>query len=201
MKLYYAPAFCSLSPHLVLRELGLPIELVKVDTPTKKTDDGRDYRDINPKGYVPTLELDNGEHLTEGPVVVQYLADLVPEKQLAPANGTMARYRLQEMLNFITSELHKSFSPLFDPSATFELKESTKTRLAMRFDFLAKHIEGKDYLFGKQFSVADAYLFTVLNWTNFVGFDMARWPLLQAFMSRVAARPAVQEAFKAEGLA
>lgn len=201
MKLYYSPGACSLSPHIVLQELGIPIELVKVDLASKKEADGTDYRTHNPKGYVPALQLDNGELLTEGAAIVQYLADRMPEKNLAPANGTLERYRLQEMLNFISSEIHKSFSPLFDAKAVPEWKQAVTERLADRFDLLAKNLEGKDYLFGKQFTVADAYLFTVLNWTNFVGYNTAKWPVLQAFMARVASRPAVQATLKTEGLA
>lgn len=201
MKLYYSPGACSLSPHIVLQELGIPIELVRVDLASKKEADGTDYRIRNPKGYVPALQLDNGELLTEGTAIVQYLADRMPEKNLAPANGTLERYRMQEMLNFISSEIHKSFSPLFDAKAVPEWKQAVTKRLADCFDLLAKNLEGKDYLFGKQFTVADAYLFTVLNWTNFVGYDTAKWPVLQAFMARVASRPAVQATLKTEGLA
>jgi len=201
MKLYYSPGACSLSPHIVLQELGIPIELVKVDLASKKEADGTDYRTRNPKGYVPALQLDNGELLTEGAAIVQYLADRMPEKNLAPANGTLERYRLQEMLNFISSEIHKSFSPLFDAKAVPEWKQAVTERLADCFDLLTKNLEGKDYLFGKQFTVADAYLFTVLNWTNFVGYNTAKWPVLQAFMARVASRPAVQATLKTEGLA
>ncbi len=201
MKLYYSPGACSLSPHIVLRELGIPVELVKVDLASKKEADGTDYRTRNPKGYVPALQLDNGELLTEGVAIVQYLADRMPEKNLAPANGTLERYRLQEMLNFISTEIHKSFSPLFDPKAVPEWKQAVTKRLADCFDLLTKNLDGKDYLFGKQFTVADAYLFTVLNWTNFVGYDTVKWPVLQAFMARVASRPAVQATLKTEGLA
>ncbi len=200
MKLYYSPAACSLSPHIVLRELGLSFSLVKVDTKTKKTEDGRDFLQINGKGYVPVLELDDGQRLTEGPAIVQYLADRKPDAALAPPNGTLERYRLQEWLNFITSEVHKQFSPLFDPTASDDLKQRQRTRLASRFDWLSAELKGKDYLTGRQFTVADAYLFTVLNWCQWTGIDLAKWPVLKEYVARVAARPAVQEAMKAEGL-
>lgn len=201
MRLYYSPGACSLSPHIVLRELGLPFSLVKVNTKTKQTEDGADYLQINGKGYVPTLELDDGQRLSEGPAIVQYLADRKPEAGLAPANGTMERYRLQEWLNFITSEIHKQFSPLFDPSAADALKEAQRAKLGGRFDWLAGQLQGKDHLLGKQFTVADAYLFTVLNWGQWTGLDLAKWPVLKDYVARVAARPKVQEALKAEGLA
>lgn len=200
MKLYYIPGACSLSPHIILREAGLSFDLVKVDGKTKKTDSGADFNAINPKGYVPLLELDDGQRLTEGAVIVQYLADRKPEAKLAPAAGTPDRYRLQEWLNFIASEVHKGFSPLFNP----QLPESWKTvvvdRLGTRFDYLSKHLEKNQYLMGNGFSVADAYLFTVLNWTRFVGIDLGKWPLLQAYSARIAARPSVQQALAAEGL-
>ncbi len=200
MKLYYSPGACSLSPHIVLRELGLPYSLVKVDTKSKKMDDGGDYLRINPKGYVPLLELDDGQRLTEGPAIVQYLADLNPDAKLAPANGTMERYRLQEWLNFITSELHKQFSPLFDPTAGEDLRQRQRARLGMRFDWLSEQLKGRSYLMGEQFTVADASLFTVLNWCQWTGIDLAKWPVLKEYVGRVAARPKVQEALKAEGL-
>jgi glutathione S-transferase len=200
MKLYYAPGTCALSPHIVLSELGLPHQLVKVSTKTKKTDDGAGYLEINPKGYVPTLELDDGQRLTEGPAIVQYLADKVPAANLAPANGTMERYRLQEWLNFITSELHKQFSPLFYPTTPDAVKEGQRAKLAGRFDWLGKQLEGKDYLMGRQFTVADAYLFAVLRWSGSTGIDLGRWPVLKRYVARVAARPQVHAAMKAEGL-
>ena len=200
MKLYYAPAACSLSPHIVAREAGLDIELIKADLKTKSLADGGDYSQVNPKGYVPALQLDNGQLLTEGPVIVQYLADLKPASGLVPAAGSIERYRVQEWLNFITSEIHKSFSPLFNPTAVAEWKEAAKVNLAKRFAFVAAHLEGKQYLMGDNFTVADAYLFTVANWGQFVGFDIGQWPALKAHHARVAARPKVQEALKAEGL-
>jgi glutathione S-transferase len=199
MKLYYAPGTCSLSPHIVAREAGLPLTLVRVDNKNKKTESGEDYRAINPKGYVPLLELDNGTRLSEGPAIVQYLADLAPAAKLAPANGTFERYQLQEWLNFITSEVHKQFSPLFDPTMPEEAKEKFRARLASRFDWIVEQLRGRDYLMGS-FTVADAYLFVVLGWTKFTGPDLARWPALQAYVERIAARPHVREALKAEGL-
>ena len=199
MKLYYAPGTCSLSPHIVAREAGLPLTLVRVDNKNKVTEAGEDYRAINPKGYVPLLELDSGVRLSEGPAIVQYLADLAPASKLAPANGTVERYQLQEWLNFITSEVHKQFSPLFDATMPDEAKEKFRNRLATRFDWIAGQLKGRDYLMGS-FTVADAYLFVVLGWTKFTGPDLARWPVLQEFVARVAARPHVQEALKAEGL-
>jgi len=200
VKLYYSPGACSLSPHIVLSELALPHDLVKVSTKTKKMEDGGDYFQVNAKGYVPTLELDDGQRLTEGPAIVQYLADKVPAAKLAPANGTMERYRLQEWLNFITSELHKQFSPLFNPATPDEVKEAQRTKIAGRFDWLDKQLEGKDFLLGKQFTVADAYLFTVVRWSKPSGIDLAKWPVLAQYVARVAARPQVQAAMKAEGL-
>ncbi len=200
MKLYYSPGACSLSPHIVLREAGLPFTLVMASTKTHKLADGTDYYSINPKGYVPLLELDSGERLSEGPVIVQYIADQVPAKKLAPAAGTMARYRLQEWLNFITSELHKSFSPLFNPAMPEEGKAVYRTRLADRFKWVDSQLAGKNYLMGEEFSVADAYLFTVGSWGGYVGVDTSGLPNFTAFMNRMKARPAVQEALKAEGL-
>jgi len=200
MKLYYSAGACSLSPHIVLRESGLPFELVLASTKTHKLADGTDYYGINPKGYVPLLELDNGERLSEGPAIVQYIADQVPAKNLAPANGTMARYRLQEWLNFTTSEVHKAFGALFDPATPEDYKVAVKARILGRLKWVDEQLEGKQYLMGDTFSVADAYLFTVTNWSKFVGLDISGLANLGAFMGRVGARPAVQEALKAEGL-
>jgi glutathione S-transferase len=200
MKLYYSPGACSLSPHIAFREAGLPVTLVKVNTKTHQLDDGTDYYAINPKGYVPLLELDNGERLSEGPAIVQYLADRNPASDLAPAAGTMERYRLQEWLNFITSELHKQFGPLFASNTPPEYKEILKEKIAERFDWLAGELKDRDYLLGKQFTVADGYLYTILRWTGFVGIDLAKWPVLAAYEARVAARPKVEEALLAEGL-
>ena len=200
MKLYYSPGACSLSPHIVLREAGLPFEPVLASTKTKKLQDGTDYYTINPKGQVPVLELDDGQRLTEGPAIVQYIADKVPAKNLAPANGTMPRYRLQEWLNFITSELHKGFGVLFNPAMPEEAKTASKTRLAERLKWVDGQLAGKQYLMGDSFSVADAYLFTILNWAKFVNLDISGLANVGAYMQRMAARPAVQEALKAEGL-
>lgn len=200
MKLYYAPGACSLSPHIVLREAGLDFTLERVDTKTHKTAAGQDFYAINPKGYVPVLELGDGQRLTEGPAIVQYLADQKPAAQLAPANGSFERYRLQEMLNFISTEIHKQFSPLFNPATLDEARKSQIERLGQRFDLVVQYLGGKPYLFGDTFSVADAYLFTVVNWSKFVKLDLSRWPTLLAYLKRVAARPSVQAALKAEGL-
>jgi glutathione S-transferase len=201
MKLFYSPGACSLSPHITLCELRLPFELVKVDLATKTEETGVNYLTHNPKGYVPALLLDNGELLTEGPAIVQYLADLVPEKKLAPGNGTMERYRLQEMLNFITSELHKGMGAMFKPQLPADWRVVVVETLGKRMDFLSRKLEGKSWLMGETFTVADAYLFTVLRWSEFLKFDMSAWPELKKYVARVAARPAVQEALKAEGLA
>ncbi|MBI2308765.1 MAG: glutathione transferase GstA [Rhodocyclales bacterium] len=199
MKLYYSPGACSLSPHIALCEAGLAHELIKVDLKTKKTELGDDFYATNPKGYVPALQLDGGEVLTEGPAIIQYLADLVPATGLAPAAGTLARVRLQEWLNFIATELHKGFSPLFrNPPA--EWKETVRAGLAGRLAYLAPMLERQPYLMGDAFSVADAYLFTILNWAKWVKLDLAPWPALGAYLARVAARPGVQKALKTEGL-
>ncbi len=200
MKLYYAPGVCSLSPHIVLREAGFDVTLEKVNLRTKELASGGDYSAINPKGYVPALQLDDGEVLTEGPAIIQYVADLVPEKQLAPPCGTLARARLQEWLTFIGTELHKNFSPLFNPAATDDMKNAARALLARRLPIAAAALEAKPYLLGDTFSVADAYLFTVLGWTGFVGVDIGAWPSLGTFVERIQARPAVQAALKAEGL-
>ena len=200
MKLYFSPGACSLSPHIVLREAGLAFTPVKVNLKAHQFDGGSDYYAVNPKGYVPVLELDDGTRLTEGPAIVQYIADQAPAAKLAPANGTVARYQLQEWLNFISTELHKQFSPLFDPSTLDEVKTKQREKLAKRYDWIAQQLGDKDYLTGSTFTVADAYLFTVTNWAKSIGVDMARWPVLQSYMKRVAARPSVQEALKAEGL-
>ena len=200
MKLYYSPGACSLSPHIVLRESGLPFELVPADLKSHQLKDGSDYYGVSPKGYVPLLELDNGERLSEGPAIVQYVADQVPAKKLAPANGTMARYRQQEWLNFITSELHKGIGSLFNPALPEDYKPAVKELALGRLKWVNEQLEGKQYLMGESFSVADAYLFTVANWTKFVDIDISGLANLGAFMGRMAARPAVQEALKAEGL-
>lgn len=200
MKLYYSPGACSLSPHIVLHEAGLPCELVLASTKTHKLPDGTDYYTINPKGSVPLLELDNGERLTEGPAIVQYLADQVPDRKLAPAFGTMARYRLMEWLNFITSELHKSFGAFFTPGMPDDAKALYRNRLRQRLQYVDEQLAGKSYLMGDDFTVADAYLFTVSNWTVPTQVDIADLANLQAFRERMLARPSVQAAMKHEGL-
>jgi len=200
MRLYFAPGACSLSPHIVSRELGLPVELKKVSTKDKTMEGGGDFRQINPKGYVPALELDDGAVLTEGPAIVQYLADRKPDAGLAPKAGSIERYRLQEWLNFITSELHKQFSPLFRPTTPEDYKKIAKDNLANRFEWLDKQLAGKDYLMGKGFTVADAYLYTVLRWTKPMQMDLSKFPNVVTYMERVGARPNVKDALKAEGL-
>jgi glutathione S-transferase len=200
MKLYYAPGACSLSPHIVSREAGIPVELKKVNLKDRVVEGGADFLKLNSKGYVPALELDNGQVLTEGPVIVQYLADQKPESGLAPKAGSFERYRLQEWLNFITAEIHKGFSPLFKPTTPDEYKKIARENLAGRFDWLNQQLAGKDHLMGKTFTVADAYLFTVLTWAKPTQIDLGKWPNLAAFVARVSARPKVREAMKAEGL-
>lgn len=200
MKLYYASGACSLSPHIVLCELGVAHELEKVDLKSHTTAGGTDFYTINPKGYVPVLQLDNGERLTEGPAIVQYLADLKPAAGLLPPAGSLARARAQEWLNFIATELHKSFAPLFNPTSADELKANAHATIARRLGIFDKVLTGQDYLTGTQFSVADAYLFTIVNWSGFMAIDLTPWPAVSAFQKRVGARPAVQQALKAEGL-
>jgi glutathione S-transferase len=199
MQLFYAPGACSLSPHIVLKEAGLTFDVVKVDTKTKAMAGG-DYRAVNPLGYVPALELDDGTVLTEGPAIVQFIADSVPDKKLAPASGTLERTKLQSWLNFISTELHKGFSPLFNAAMPEDAKRYFRERLATRFQHLDKHLADKDYLMGGSFSVADAYLFTVSNWAAHTGVDLSAFPNVLAYRKRVAARPAVVAAMKAEGL-
>ena len=198
MKLYYAPGACSLSPHIVLRELGQKFDLVKVDLATKKTEKGDDFAKVNPFGYVPALQLDNGDVLTEGPAIVQYLAD--KSGKLAPVNGSMERYQLQQWLNFITSELHKGMGSLFNKDMAAKAGDLIKTRLGSRLEMLDKHLAGKDFIMGREYGVADAYAFTVLGWAKHVGVDLAKHRNILAFIERVGARPAVREALKAEGL-
>ena len=200
MKLYYSPGACSLSPHIVAREAGIGIELKKTSTKDKTIEGGGDYWKVNGKGYVPALELDGGQVLTEGPAIVQYLADQKPDSGLAPKAGSFERNKLQEWLNFITTEIHKGFSPLFKPNTPDEYKKIVRENLGVRFDWLDKQLAGKDYLAGKSFSVADAYLFTVLRWSEPVKLDLSRWPNIVAYIARVAARPKVREALKLEGL-
>jgi len=200
MKLFYTPGACSLSPHIALLEAGLPFTLSKVDLKVKKLESGEDFNGINSKGYVPALQLDNGQLLTEGSAIVQYIADQKPAAGLAPAAGTMERYKLQEWLNFISTEIHKPMGSMFNAAQTAEWKESVKATLSKRLDWLSAQLEGKPYLMGEKFSVADGYLFTILNWAGMVKFDMAKWPLLQQYAARVAQRPNVVAALKAEGL-
>src|SRR5512139_2690802 len=200
MKLYYSPGACSLSPHIVLHEAGLPFQAVIASTRTKKLADGTDYTTINPLGYVPLLELDDGQRLREGPAIVQYIADQVPAKKLVPAWGTMERYRAIEWLNFISTELHKGFSPLFNPAMPEEAKSLMRTRLADRLTWVDSQLADRDYLMGSDFTVPDAYLFVVAGWGNYVGVDISGLPHLGAFMARMTARPGVQTALKAEGL-
>ena len=200
MKLYYSPGACSLSPHIALQEAGLAYTPVLASTKSHKLQDGTDYYTINALGYVPVLELDNGERLREGPAIVQYIADQVPDKQLAPANGTLARYRLQEWLTFIGTELHKGFSPLFNPATPEEYKPMVRERLLQRLQWVDGQLAGKQYLMGDQFTVADGYLFTVTNWTQPTNLDISGLANLAAYRERVGARPAVQAAMKAEGL-
>jgi glutathione S-transferase len=200
-KLYYSPGACSLAPHIVLREAGAGFDLVKVSTKTHELEGGGDYYAINPKGYVPALGLPNGEVLTEGPAITQYLADLHPAAKLAPAAGTLERARLQEWLTYIGTELHKSFGPMFTPGASDEQKAQAREKVVSRFGFVEQALsDGRAYLQGDAFSIADAYLFVIGNWARFVGIDLGQWPNLAAFQGRVAARPAVQAAMKAEGL-
>lgn len=201
MKLYYKAGACSLASHIVLEETGLPYETEAVDLKTKVTASGADFTQINAKGYVPALVLDTGELLTEGPAILQYLADRVPEKKLVPADGTLERYRLQSWLTFIGTELHRSCTPFFSPASGDAWKAAAMANLERRLDYTNGELAGKAYLLGDGFSVADAYLFTVLSWMPYVKIDLSRWSSLTAFQARVAARPAVQAALKAEGLA
>ncbi|MGA8147848.1 MAG: glutathione transferase GstA [Gallionellaceae bacterium] len=200
LKLYYVPGTCSLCPHIVLHEAGLDFSLEKVNPGDKKTETAQDYNAINPKSNVPALVMNDGQLLTEVAVIVQYLADLAPEKKLAPPAGTLARYRLQEWLNFISSEIHKGYSPLFNPKLTDDAKASFKERLAGRIGFAAKALANRDYLMGDTFSVADAYLFAVLRWSPRLGFELSPWPVLKDYMERISARPAVKIAMAEEGL-
>ncbi len=200
MKLYYSPGACSLSPHIALHEAGLAHELVKVDLKAKKTEKGEDFAAINPKGQVPALMLDNGEMVTEGPVIVQVIADRAPARNLAPANGTDERYKMQEWLNFTTSELHKNFSPLFNPAIPDDVKKFFSDRIIGKFKYVDSQLAGRDYLMGKQFTVADGYMFVMLAWADRMKIDLSAMKNLMAFKERVAARPNVQAALKMEGL-
>jgi glutathione S-transferase len=200
MKLYYSPGACSLSPHIVANEAGIALELVKVDTRTKAIRQEGDFWAVNPKGYVPALELDDGEVLTEGPAIVQYLADSRPEAALAPANGTFARVRLQETLNYITSEIHKAYSPLFNPEVLPAVREERLAYLRKRYALIERQLEGRKYLLGDSFTIADAYLYAVTNWARSVKLDLSGFPNLREFQKRVGSRKAVLAALRAEGL-
>lgn len=200
MKLYFVPGACSMAPHITAREAGLALDLEKVDLEKRQTASGEDFWKVSPKGYVPVVKLDNGQTLTEGPAILQYIADQKPESGLAPAHGTLERYRLIEWLNFISTEIHKAFTPFFNPKLTPEWRENQLELLGRRFDFVVKKLDGKPYLMGDKFTVADAYLFTNLGWMNFLKLDMEKWPSLKEYMARVAARPAVKETMRAEGL-
>ena len=197
MKLYYTPGACSMNPHIMLREAGLKFDLVKVDLGSHKTANGADFYAINPKGYVPALELDNGQMLTENPAIVQYIADQAPGKKLAPANGTLERYRLQEWLGFIGTEIHKTFGPLWNPNVAEAEKKSTHERLTKKFEFIAKNLEGKQYLMG-DFSAVDAYMFVMLQWAQYHKLDLSKFSTLKDYHERIGARPAVKEAVAAE---
>lgn len=201
MKLYYLPGACSLSPHIALRESDLSFELEQVDTKAKKTKSGADFLKINPKGYVPVLQLDDGQTLTEAAVIVQYIADKKPEAKLLPPAGGLERYRALEWLNYVATELHKGIGALFNPNLTDPWKQVLRDGLAPKFDFLTKRLEGKSFAFGDGFSAIDGYLFTVLGWPQYVGVDLAKWPVIKGYADKIAQRPSVQAALKAEGLA
>jgi len=200
MKLYYSPGACSLSPHIVASEAGIPLELEKVDLASHKTEGGQDFLSINPKGYVPALRLDDGSVLTEGPAIVQYLADQKPATGLAPSAGTIERYRLQEWLTFIGTEVHKNFGTLFNKASSDDAKQTAKTNIAKRLGYLNEQLAERQFLLGSTFTVADAYAFTIVNWTNFVGIDLKPYPNVGAYMARIGSRPKVQETLRAEGL-
>ncbi|MBA8883969.1 glutathione transferase GstA [Dokdonella fugitiva] len=201
MRLYYGPGLCSQAPHIALREAGLAFELVKVDLAAQRTEDDRDFHAISPAGYVPALEIEPGVVLTEGPAILQYIADHAPASGLAPAHGSFERYRLQSWLNFVTSELHKGYSPLFKPDTPAEYKQQALALLAQRLAIVERALAATPFLTGKEFTIADAYLFVVSGWSGFVGLDLAPFPNLVAFRARVAARPMVKAALAAEGLA
>ena len=200
MKLYFSPGACSLAPHIVLFETGLPFTTERVDLRTKLTASGADFKAINPNGYVPALELKDGTVLTEGPAITQFLADLKPETNLAPANGTLERYQLASLLNFISSEIHKNFTPLFNAQASADVQQERRAVLDRRFAYLEHELAGKVFLTGDTFTIADAYLFTVMNWAGVLRVDVSDFDRLQAYLARVAMRPSVQQALRAEGL-
>jgi glutathione S-transferase len=198
MQLYYYPGACSLAPHIVLREAGLPFELKKVDIHTSQIEGGGDFKQVNSKGYVPALKLTSGEVLTEAPVVLEYIADQKPESGLAPKPGTIERYRLAEWLNFTSSEIHKSFSPLFNPTAAADWKAGSAAALTRRLDWLGPQLNGRAYLLGDRFTAADAYLFVTLSWSGHVGIDLGKWPSLATYFQGIGRRPKVIEALRAE---
>lgn len=200
MKLYYFPGACSLAAHIVLREAGFQFELDKVDLATHRTENGGDFYAVNPKGYVPALLLDDGQVLTEDQVILQYLADQRPASGLAPPPGSMERYRLMEWLAFLATEVHKSFGPLWNPDSPEAARQGAIALLSRRLGYLAGHLNDREWLFGGDFTIADAYLFTLLGWCNYHKIDLSQWPVLAGYSARVSARPAVQQAMKAEGL-
>lgn len=200
MQLYYSPGACSLASHIALKETGLPFEAVKVDIRAKKIANGEDYLQVTPKGYVPALRLDDGQVLTEGAAILPYIGDRAPASGLAPAAGTLERYRVHEWLGYISSELHKNFGPFFAPGVGDDAKAAAKVNLGRRFTFVQQALENREFLVGERFTVADAYLFTVLGWTRVVGIDLGEWPVLKAWHAKIAQRPAVQAAMRAEGL-
>ena len=200
MKLYYSPGACSLAPHIAAREAGVDVELVKVDLRAKKLDDGSDYLAINPKGAVPAITLEDGSLLTENAVVLQYIAEKAPQSGLLPPAGSMERWRLLELTNFVATELHKGFGPLWNPAVSAEVRESTIQMLGKKFDFLEQQLGDKPYLTGDRFTIVDAYAFAVLSWTRMLKVPFDRWPKLQALLARIAERPAVQAAMREEGL-
>lgn len=202
MKLYYSPGACSMASHIALIEAGLQFETEKVNlkTPEKTTSSGQNFTRINPKGYVPALETQTGDILTEGAAILQYIADRTPEKELAPRAGTFERYKLQEWLTFISSEVHKSMSPLFNPKTPEAYRDIAKAHLSRRLDWVQEQLQGRPFLMGQTFTVADAYLFTVLGWSKMLGLDLTKWPGLMGYVERVGSRPAVRQAMKAEGL-
>jgi len=200
MKLYLSPGACSLASHIVLKEAGFQFNTEKVNLADKKTESGGDFNQINPKGYVPALQLENGQVLTEGVAIMQFLADQKPDSGLLPKAGSIERYRLIEWLNFIATEVHKTLGPLWKPTLSEETKTVLKDLFARRMDYVSAELKDKSYLMGEQFTVADAYLFTVLNWCGMLKVDLSKWPSIQAYVSRVASRPKVQDAMKAEGI-
>jgi glutathione S-transferase len=200
MKLYYISESCALASHIVASEAGIPVQPIRVDFPTKTTADGRDFMAINPKGYVPALEFDDGQVLTESPAIVQYLADLKPEARLAPANGSFARARLQETLNYIATEFHRGYSPLFSPTTPAEIREQQLAHLRKHYGLLDKQLASRKYLLGNDFTVADAYLFAITRWADFVKLDLTDYANVQTYQKSIAARPAVRAAMQAQGL-